>query len=142
MTYAISWGLFNDPWSIGYAADLGTVPPDLLESFGAVDLLALEFNHDEQLQVRSGRPRQLIDRVLGDRGHLSNVQAAESVRTILNSAAKPNLRHLVQLHLSLECNRPNLAREAVRDVLAAFGRVIALHTAWQDRTTKLLEVDQ
>src|SRR4051812_44768395 len=72
-------GLFGAEWSLGYAADLGTWDDDLALAFADVDLLALEFNHDEQLQRASGRPWVLIRRVLGDQGHLSNHQAAEMV---------------------------------------------------------------
>ena len=47
-----------------------------------VDILALEFNHDVFLEKSSGRSPALIFRVLGDRGHLSNVQAAELLREV------------------------------------------------------------
>jgi phosphoribosyl 1,2-cyclic phosphodiesterase len=131
-------GLFGAGWSLGYAADLGIVPSRLVELFQDVHLLALEFNHDEEMERTSGRPRHLIDRVLGDQGHLSNRQAAESLRDILESTPASNLQHVVQLHLSHQCNRPALAQSAARDVLN--GRPIKLHTAMQDRPTKVVEL--
>jgi len=133
-------GLFSEPWSLGYASDLGVTPTALIEQFRDVELLALEFNHDVEMQKRSGRPHHLIERVLGDRGHLSNVQAAETLRAILNNESGPRLRHVVQLHLSHQCNRPELARRAAADVIKSMKRSVAVHTSAQDRTTAFIEI--
>ncbi|MFQ3594121.1 MAG: MBL fold metallo-hydrolase, partial [Gemmataceae bacterium] len=69
--------LFGEAVVLGYAADLGVWDDRLLDAFQGADLLALEFNHDVQMENQSPRPRFLIDRVLGDQGHLSNDQASE-----------------------------------------------------------------
>jgi phosphoribosyl 1,2-cyclic phosphodiesterase len=135
-----SSGLFGDRWSLGYAADLGTAPAGLIDMFRDVDLLALEFNHDEEMERSSGRPTQLIDRVLGDHGHLSNRQAAESLRCILHASRTNSLQHVVQLHLSHQCNRPSLAQAAAKQALEEQQRPIGLHTARQDRASKFLEL--
>jgi phosphoribosyl 1,2-cyclic phosphodiesterase len=116
-------------WALAYAADLGTWDISLAQSFANVDALALEFNHDVRLELTSGRSRELIARVLGDAGHLSNTQAAELVRAILSHSERGRLRHLVQLHLSRECNRATLARAAARDALA--GHDTRVHVARQ-----------
>ena len=97
-------------WSLGYAADLGSWDQPLAEALGGVDLLALEFNHDVAMQQSSGRHPQLIARVLGDEGHLSNGQAAALLRQSLRGTATPRCRQIVQLHLSRQCNRPTLVR--------------------------------
>lgn len=133
-------GLFGERWSLGYAADLGTAPGSLIDMFQDVDLLALEFNHDEEMQRQSGRPRELIDRVLGDRGHLSNRQAADSLRSILRASRARSLRQVVQLHLSHQCNRPQLAQGAAKKALEGHQRPVEVHTAQQDRATKFFEV--
>jgi phosphoribosyl 1,2-cyclic phosphodiesterase len=133
-------GLFSEPWSVGYAADLGNAPAELIDLFREVDLLALEFNHDEDMERRSGRPRRLIDRVLGDEGHLSNRQAAESLRSILDASTTRSLRQVIQLHLSHHCNRPSLAQTAAKKVLDGRERPIGLCTAHQDRPTKFVEL--
>src|SRR5262245_11395991 len=104
--------LFGGGTSLGYAADLGTWDEALAADLADVDLLAVEFNHDLDMERRSGRPAFLIRRVLGDEGHLSNDQAAELVRAVLARSAAGRLRHLVQLHLSGDCNPPHLARPA------------------------------
>ena len=45
-----------------------------------VDLLALEFNHDVEMELSSGRSSHLIERVLSKNGHLSNEQAAQFLK--------------------------------------------------------------
>jgi phosphoribosyl 1,2-cyclic phosphodiesterase len=122
--------LFGQRSALAYAADLGTWTPALAQALADVDVLALEFNHDVAMQHASGRSFQLIRRVLGDRGHLSNVQAATLVQEMLRLSAPGRLRHLVQLHLSRECNRPELAAAAARTVLSE--TTVGIHTAEQD----------
>ena len=55
-----------------------------------MDALALEFNHDVALQYASGRSPRLIQRVLGDRGHLSNEQAAALLGEVLRRSPAGN----------------------------------------------------
>jgi len=121
---------FGESSALAYAADLGCWTPTLAQAIADVDLLALEFNHDVQMQHASGRSFHLIRRVLGDHGHLSNVQAALLVQETLRRSPPGRLRHLVQLHLSRECNQPKLAIAAARAALD--GHSVEIHTARQD----------
>jgi phosphoribosyl 1,2-cyclic phosphodiesterase len=130
--FEASAGLFGQPMTVGYAADLGSWQSTLVDALLDVDILALEFNHDEFLERSSRRSPALILRVLGERGHLSNVQAAELVREILSRSQPGRLQHLVQLHLSRQCNRPNMAVDAARVVLEELEAEVAIHTARQD----------
>jgi phosphoribosyl 1,2-cyclic phosphodiesterase len=116
------------PWAIAYAADLGSWQPALAAHCADVDLLALEFNHDVPMQLGSGRHPLLIRRVLGDSGHLSNEQAAALLAAILKASAPGRLKHLVQLHLSQDCNRADLAETAARQTLERLGVEMAIHT--------------
>ena len=103
-----------------------------------MDLLAVEFNHDLDLERASRRPAFLIARILGDEGHLSNDQAAALVRAVVARSTPGRLRHLVQLHLSGDCNKPALARAAARGVVPAGVRV---HTAEQHRAGRVLRLE-
>lgn len=115
-------------WAVGVASDLGKVPDQLFDLFAGVDVLGIEFNHCERMERASRRPRFLVDRVLGDYGHLSNTQAAEAVRAF---AGAGELQAVVQLHLSRDCNKAELAAEAGREALAAAGSAAAVVTATQ-----------
>jgi len=134
-------GLFGPQWSLGYASDLGEARVNLLEAFQDVNLLALEFNHCVHLERMSHRPKFLIDRVLGPLGHLSNDQASQAVRSILQSSAPGALRLLVQLHLSRDCNRPTLAAQHGKDVLAELGSSAKVTTAQQYAASHVMALE-
>jgi phosphoribosyl 1,2-cyclic phosphodiesterase len=125
-------------WAIGYASDLGCGSPELIEAFAGVDVLALEYNHDEMMERASPRPKFLVDRVLGDQGHLSNKQAAELTTAIAGRSGEGFPGYLVQLHLSRDCNRPELAAVAGREALVALNPATEIITARQDVAAKTI----
>src|SRR5207244_1959677 len=53
--FETSGNLFDQPLALGYAADLGSWTDELARALANVDLLALEFNHDVELERSSGR---------------------------------------------------------------------------------------
>jgi phosphoribosyl 1,2-cyclic phosphodiesterase len=114
---------------VGYATDLGRVPAELLQRFEGLDLLALESNYDPAMQRASGRPWFLQQRIMGGAGHLSNEQAFDAVRLMLNRAEGRNgrlPRHIVLLHRSRQCNCPRLLRRLFeRDARVAPRLVLA-----------------
>jgi phosphoribosyl 1,2-cyclic phosphodiesterase len=134
-------GLFGPQWSIGYASDLGECRPELVAAFADVNVLAIEFNHCERMERASGRPWFLIKRVLGAHGHLSNDQAADAVRQVVRASDPKSLRHVVQLHLSRDCNLPSLAQEAGKAALADVKSAAAVTTAQQSAASKIISLD-
>lgn len=102
---------------LGFATDLGFATELVARRLRGCTALALEFNHDLRMLESSGRPPSLIQRIRGRGGHLSNDQAAE----LLASVAGPELRHVVPMHLSGECNAPELAVAAAREALRSAG---------------------
>ncbi|MDB5307910.1 MAG: yycJ [Gemmataceae bacterium] len=119
-------------WAIGYASDLGCASEELVEAFAGVDVLAVEYNHDEKMERNSPRPAFLVQRVLGDTGHLSNRQAADLTRAVAARSGPAFPTHLVQLHLSKDCNHPWLAEAAGRGALADLNPAAVVITARQD----------
>jgi phosphoribosyl 1,2-cyclic phosphodiesterase len=97
-------------YRIGYATDLGHVPAYFFDRFRDLDCIALEANYDPQMQIESARPLFLKRRIMGGRGHLSNVQALAAIRKLLDRNRRlPD--HIVLLHRSQECNCPDLVRQ-------------------------------
>ncbi|MCX7666287.1 MAG: MBL fold metallo-hydrolase [Gemmataceae bacterium] len=129
-------------WSIGYASDLGQVPDELLNHFTNVQIIAMEFNHDEQMQKQSGRTWELIRRVLSDQGHLSNTQAANAVETIIRQSRPHVVRYVVPLHLSRDCNRESLARDAARKALDRCGSRAEIIPARPDTPTVVMPLGE
>jgi phosphoribosyl 1,2-cyclic phosphodiesterase len=103
----------------------------LAKRFANVDLLAIEFNHDVQMQIASRRSPMLIRRVLGDHGHLSNEQGAALFAEVLRHSTPGRVQHLVQLHLSRECNFAELAHAAAAKVLRRLSQGVEIHTTVQ-----------
>jgi ribonuclease BN (tRNA processing enzyme) len=132
--FQVAGDLYAEACALAYAADLGCWDDELAQQLADVDVLALEFNHDVEMEYASGRSPYLIARVLGDRGHLSNEQAASLLQEVLRRSVPGRLQHLVQLHLSRDCNRPQLAIDAARQILDAVTPAISLHTASQHET--------
>lgn len=109
----------------GFAMDLGHVTDEIESCLTGLDHLVFESNHDVDMEKRSGRPWPLIQRVLGDAGHLSNDQAAEALVRIVT----PRTRQVVLAHLSTECNTPELARAAVSKRLEKAGKRVSVLVA-------------
>jgi phosphoribosyl 1,2-cyclic phosphodiesterase len=130
--FEVSSDLFNHAVALGYATDLGSWDDELARALADVDLLALEFNHDVELEHASGRSPYLIARILSEEGHLSNLQAAGLLREVLHRSTPGRLRQVVQLHLSRDCNRPELAAEAARSAFVDAATSVHLYTARQD----------
>lgn len=88
---------------LGYATDVGRPTSELIEHLAGVDVLAIESNYCPRMQEAANRPAQVKARVTGGSGHLSNQQCVRMVRAIAPQA------HVVLLHLSRQCNTPELA---------------------------------
>lgn len=87
---------------LGFATDLGRVTPKLIDELSGVDVLAIESNYCPAMQHASERPDFLKRRIMDGSGHLSNEETADAVERIAPR------EHAVFLHLSRECNRPEL----------------------------------
>lgn len=121
---------------LGYITDTGRIPsgvPDLLRH---ADALYLESNYDPDLLRNSRRAQSLIDRIAGIWGHLSNQQACDFVREI----AHPGLQHVILAHLSQECNTPELATQAMNEVLNEAGHAARLHVAFPNRRLPWIDI--
>ena len=101
-----------------HGTDIGTPIDSIGLKLAEADVATLESNHDPVMLRTSGRPPSLIQRIAGPRGHLSNEQACELVRRF----ASPRLKRLALAHLSLDCNAPHIAEDAMRETLCGIGR--------------------
>ncbi|QOV87672.1 MBL fold metallo-hydrolase [Humisphaera borealis] len=134
---------------IGFATDLGRVPHLLIDRFcdnGGLDILAIESNYCPQMQASSSRPEFLKRRITGGHGHLSNQQAFDAVKRILDrQLAQGNglPGSVALLHRSQECNCPTKVREMFsRDVRIAKRLVLAEQTestGWLARRVARIE---
>lgn len=129
------------PASIGYLADTGIWTSAMADALSDVDLLGVEFNHDVDLQRDSGRSPHLIQRNLGNRGHLSNDQGAALIEAVLNRSRPGGPKQVVLLHLSRQCNRPEIALSTARSAIRGRGRRISVLVAEQGIPSPNLAVE-
>jgi len=119
---------------VGYLTDLGHLPTRHLEHLRDLDVLALEHNHDPKMLTESARPEHLKARIRGRLGHLSNCQAACVLWQVLEESPV-SLKHLLLMHLSRECNRPDLPVKKASEVLSALGADTQVHLTFQNQST-------
>lgn len=102
---------------VGVITDCGRPTAEVAAAFASCDVLVLETNYDADLLAAGPYPAALKRRIAGPSGHLSNREAAELLRLMKT----PRVQVLVLAHLSVENNRPRLARAAVDRALAELG---------------------
>jgi len=119
---------------LGLLTDIGMPTPNIVTALSGVTALILECNHDEELLAQSRYPPFLRQRIAGDRGHLSNRQAAQ----LLQAIDRRQLRQVVAAHLSRENNRPELAQAALAKAVGGNAEDVAV--ADQDSGSGWLEV--
>ena len=114
---SVGYSITGDGCRMVLATDLGYVTPAVRQAARGCDLLVCEANHDEDW-VRSGPyPYSLKQRILGDRGHLSNEAGAELAALGVESGT----RTVVLAHLSAQNNTPAHARQVAACRLSAMG---------------------
>lgn len=95
---------------VAVATDMGTYTEYTVECLKGMDALLLEANHDVHMLQVGPYPYPLKQRILGDRGHLSNERSGKLLSRLLHD----NLKAILLGHLSQENNLPQLAYETVR----------------------------
>ncbi len=94
----------------GLVTDLGVYDDYIVDSFAGVNCIVIEANHDIRMLETGPYPYLLKQRILGDRGHLSNESAGHLIDRLLGN----QMQEILLGHLSKENNYPDLAYETVR----------------------------
>lgn len=95
---------------VAVCTDLGIYNDYTVECLKGMNALLLEANHDVNMLQVGPYPYYLKQRVLGDKGHLSNENTGRLLCRILHD----KLKYILLGHLSKENNLPELAYESVR----------------------------
>lgn len=122
------------------ATDIGYITRELVDSIEDSDLLLLESNHDVEMLKVGPYPWPLKQRILGDKGHLSNEAAG---KVVAHLARKGTKRFLLG-HLSKENNFPELAYQTVCNALLEsdfqVGTDVTLDIALRDKVGRVVEL--
>lgn len=106
----VAYRFYKEDCSVAVMTDLGKFDDYIIEHLSGCDALLLEANHDINMLQVGRYPYYLKQRILGERGHLSN----ESSGRLLCNLLHDELKHIVLGHLSAENNLAELAYETVR----------------------------
>ncbi len=103
---------------IGLATDLGYMSTLCEQRLKGCSAIILESNHDVRMQMNSKRGQQLIRRILGKNGHLSNESAVEAFEKIVTK----DTSNIFLVHLSKECNQYEIVEKTALEKLANMRR--------------------
>lgn len=120
--------------------DLGHYNEYTVECLKDADVLLIESNHDVNMLQCGPYPYRLKQRILGDRGHLSNVKSGQLLCRVLND----HMKGIFLGHLSKENNLPELAFETVRVEVLSSGTgyrpdELPIRVAGRDRPSELTD---
>lgn len=97
--------------SLSYTTDTGRILDKYYPLLKQMDIMMMESNHDVEMLLNSNRAIFLKQRILSERGHLSN----EECYAVLTKALSANTKKIALCHLSEECNLPSLAIKTAND---------------------------
>lgn len=125
---------------LALCTDTGVITPEAREGVRGVDLLIGEFNYNADLLQAGPYPAYLKERILGQRGHLSNEMGGE----LAGWAVQHGARRVVLAHLSKENNQVDMALEAAGQAMervgAKVGRDVELTAAPRSQCSEWMEV--
>ena len=126
---------------VGVVTDLGYYDADIVSHMEGLDALLLEANHDIRMLQVGAYPYPLKQRILGERGHLSNETSGQLLGQILHDG----MQHILLGHLSKENNYDELAYETVRLEISLGdnpyrGNDFPIEVAKRDRPSSLIRL--
>lgn len=116
--FCVGFNIYEDKRKISIVTDLGYTTNMVVEKLYNSRLVILEANHDEKMLVASTKyPAMLKNRILSNKGHLSNTSSAK----VVASLAEHNVKQILFAHLSEETNTPNKCYDTICSYLNSVG---------------------
>ena len=132
--YSVGFIITKEDKSIVYITDTGYINRKYLRKMVGKDAYIIESNHDEVMLMDGPYPRFLKERVISDKGHLSNVTTAKYLKKIISQ----NTKYVVLAHLSETNNSEELALKAMKEENIDENNEVII--ARQHEETKMIEV--
>lgn len=109
--------LMPDLTKISVCTDLGVVTDQVRSAIKGSNALLIESNHDLTMLKNGPYPPELKIRIMGEKGHLSNVACAAELPDLLESGTT----RFILGHLSRHNNQPPIAKACSESVLIGKG---------------------
>lgn len=135
----VGYTMKSNGQKIGFATDLGMYDDYILSKLDDSELLFIEANHDVNMLMVGKYPYYLKQRILGNRGHLSNDTSADLISKLINK----KLQYIFLAHLSKENNYEELAYETVCSELISrkcYSSGINLSVAHREKPSQLVMI--
>ena len=99
--------------SVVYVTDTGYIHVKNFNKLRNKNMYVFESNHDVRMLKEGRYPYHLQQRILGDKGHLSNKDSAYYLSKLIGDKTKK----IILIHLSEENNKPEIALKTLLDTL-------------------------
>lgn len=133
----VCYTFYSDDKKVAVATDLGEYDDYIISNLKDSDVILLEANYDKNMLQVGPYPYYLKQRIIGSKGHLSNVHTGQLLRSIISD----RLKYIFLGHLSKENNFPELAYETVKVELAGvLGTDNVLKVAHRDKPSEYVSV--
>ena len=120
-----------------YITDTGYINKKHYSMTSNKDMYIIEANHDEEMLMNGSYPYHLKQRVIGDKGHLSNRYTGKYLTKVIGNKTK----YILLAHISENNNTYDLALEQVKEEMQEtefdFSKIIVTH---QNEETEMIEV--
>lgn len=134
---SVGYIINNNDKSIVYITDTGYINKKYYPMLSNRDIYIMESNHDVEMLNKGPYPFPLRQRILSDKGHLSNHDSAKYIGDFIG----PKTTNIVLAHLSHENNTPELAKETLLAKLQELNMTqIHIDIALQDQETEIIQV--
>lgn len=134
---SVGYVINGDGKSIVYVTDTGYINSKYFELLSNRDLYIMESNHDIEMLNNGPYPFKLRQRILGDKGHLSNYDSSRYLSSFIGN----NTKCIVLAHLSEENNTEEIAYNTLLERLESNNQIVdKIIIAKQDEETELVEV--
>lgn len=134
---SVGYVVKGDGKAIVYITDTGYINNKYFDLLSNKELYIMESNHDIEKLNNGPYPFRLRQRILGDKGHLSNYDSAKYISTFIGNKTKC----IVLAHLSEENNTYELAYNTLLERLNTNNQhVDKIIIAKQEEETEVLEV--
>lgn len=129
--------IHDESASLVYITDTGYINRKYHEKLFNKNYYVIESNHDVELLMNSSYPYHLKQRILGDRGHLSNNSCADYMAKFIGN----NTKGVTLIHLSEENNRKEIAYSTFADMLKENNKVVEnIIISTQTEPTEVIEI--
>lgn len=133
----VGFSFENEEGKLAVLTDTGFVDDSMMDAIVDSNIYYIEANHDVDLLLEGPYPELLKQRILSEKGHLSNKQVANILLDLYRGG-----EYIFLAHMSIENNDESLCYDTVKDTLEAEGLLCQdqIQVAPRSQPSRLVQV--